>query len=181
MEPTEPHVLGVDAAAAAAALAWVEHLRQGDIKGLWPSTSHDYRLALTQWWMTANPNVWDDPAVEGQLRDDAAEEVSTGHRPLFHHLRRVLARDLRNSLSALGDHVLLPGTAARLVSLNVELVALFVADDVPGGTFAPAATARVVSVAVTEEEGGWSVAGLNCVGVPGWPPTWLPVDASLGG
>jgi len=71
------------------------------------------------------------------------------------------------------------GTAARVVSPGVELIALFVADDVPDGSFAPGATARAVTVAVAQEAGQWLVAGLNCVAVPGWPPTWSPVTASL--
>lgn len=45
--------------------------------------------------------------------------------------------------------------------------------------FAPAATARSVTVAVAQEDGQWLVTGLNCVAVPGWPPTWPPVTANL--
>lgn len=66
MDAHEPHPLGVDAAAVGVALAWVERLREGDIGALWPRTSRDYRLALTQWWMTANPGVCDGPAVAGK-------------------------------------------------------------------------------------------------------------------
>ena len=99
--------------------------------------------------------------------------------PLFSHLRRVLARDLRASIADLADLALAPGTAARLVGPDIELVALFVEEDVPNGTFAPGTMARVETIAVTREAGDWLVAGLNCVAVPGWPPTWSPVDASL--
>lgn len=180
MEPSESHPLGVDHAAAIAALAWVEHLRRGEIDALWPSTSHDYRLALTQWWLTANPNVWDHPALLGRSRDEAAEEISTGDHLLFHDLRRVLARDLRASLADLDDLALAAGTAPRLVSPDVEVIALFVADDVPGGSFAPGTSARAVAVAVRRERAQWLVAGLNCLATPGWPPTWAPVNASLG-
>jgi len=175
----EPHQLGVDPAAVRVALAWVERLREGDIGALWSRTSPDYRLALTQWWVTANPGVCDDPAVVGQPRDIIAEEVSTGHHPLFDHLRRFLARDLRASIADLENLELVAGTAARVVSPGVELIALFVADDVPDGSFAPGATVRAVTVAVVQEAGRWLVAGRNCVAAPGWPPTWSPVTASL--
>lgn len=148
MDAQEPHPPGVDPAAVGVALAWVERLQEGDIGALWTRTSHDYRLALTQWWMTANPGVCDDPAVAGESRDVVAEEISTGHHPLFDHLRRVLARDLRTSVADLEDLELAAGTAARVVSPGVELIALFVADDVPHGSFAPGATARAVAVAV---------------------------------
>jgi predicted N-acetyltransferase YhbS len=179
MDAQEPHPLGVDPAAVGVALAWVERLREGDIDALWSRTSHDYRLALTQWWVTANPGVCDDPAVAGKSRDVVAEEISTGHHPLFDHLRGVLARDLRASVADLEDLELAAGTAARVVSPGVELIALFVADDVPDGAFAPGATARAVTVAVAQEDGQWLVTGLNCVAVPGWPPTWSPGTANL--
>ncbi|MGC5585948.1 hypothetical protein [Ornithinimicrobium sp. W1665] len=130
--------------------------------------------------MLANPGVLEHPAAAGKTRDALAREISTGDHDLFIHLRRVLARDLRASLAYLGDLELAAGTAARVVSPGVELVALFVEEDVPGGSFAPGASARVVTVAV-EVDGGdeWKVAGLNCVAVPGWPPAWTKVDASL--
>src|SRR5438094_3089642 len=129
MTAPDSHLFGVDPTAAAVALAWVEYLRQGDIDGLWASTSHDYRLALTQWWMTANPAVSDDTTVNGRSRDAVAEDISTGHHPLFSHLRRVLARDLRASIADLADLALVPGTAPRLVGPGIELVALFVEED----------------------------------------------------
>jgi hypothetical protein len=47
--------------------------------------------------------VCDDPAVAGKPRDVVAEEISTGHHPLFDHLRGVLARDLRASIADLED------------------------------------------------------------------------------
>jgi len=34
-------------------------------------------------------------------------------------------------------------------------------------------------VAVAQEDGQWLVTGLNCVAVPGWPPTWSPVTAKI--
>ena len=179
MTAPDSHPFGVDPTAAAVALAWVEHLRQGDIDALWPATSHAYRLALTQWWMTANPAVSNDTTVKGRSREAVAEEISTGQHPLFSHLRRVLARDLRASIADLADLALAPGTAPRLVGPDIELVALFVEENVPEGTFAPGAIAQVVTIAVTREGGDWLVAGLNCVAVPGWPPTWSPVDANL--
>ena len=75
---------------------------------------------------------------------------------------------------------LVAGTVARMVSPGIELVALFVEEDVPGGSFTPGTSTRAVTVAVAEiRDGGWQVAGLNCLAVPGWPPTWPPVDASL--
>ncbi|MBA3294672.1 MAG: hypothetical protein H0T40_13305 [Geodermatophilaceae bacterium] len=117
--------------------------------------------------MTANPGVCDDPAVAGKSRDALAEEISTGHHPLFDHLRRDLARDLRTSVADLENLELSAGTAARVVSPGVELIALFVADDIPDGSFAPGATARAVTVAVAQEDGQWLVTGLNCVAVPG--------------
>jgi len=123
--------------------------------------------------------VCDDPAVAGKSRDIVAEEISTGHHPLFDHLRRVLARDLRASVADLENLELAAGTAARVVSPGVELIALFVADDVPDGSFTSGATARAVTVAVAQEDRQWLVTGLNCVAVPGWPPTWSPVTASL--
>lgn len=180
MDAQEPHPLGVDPAAVGVALAWVERLREGDIDALWSRTSHDYRLALTQWWATANPGVLNDPAVAGKSRDVVAEEISAGHHPLFEHLRGVLARDLRASVTDLEDLELAAGTAARVVSPGVELVVLFVAEDAPDGAFAPGATARAVTVAVALENGQWLVAGLNCVAAPGWPPTWSAVTANLG-
>ncbi len=152
---------------------------KGEIGALWSRTSLDYRLALTQWWVTANSGVCEDPAVAGESRDIVAEEISTGHHPLFDHLRRVLARDLRATVADLDNLKLAAGTAARVVSPGVELIALFVANGLPDGSFAPGATARAVTVAVAQEDGQWLVAGLNCVAVPGWPPTWSPVTASL--
>jgi hypothetical protein len=122
VDAQKPHPLGVDPAAVGVALAWVERLREGDIGALWSRTSHDYRLALTQWWVTANPGVCDDPAVAGKSRDVVAEEISTGHHPLFDHLRGVLARDLRASVADLEDLELAAGTAARVVSPGVELI-----------------------------------------------------------
>ncbi len=78
----------------------------------------------------------------------------------------------RGFRSDLENLELAAGTAARVVSPGVELIALFVADDVPDGSFAPGATARAVTVAVAQEDGQWLVTGLHCVAVPGWPPTW---------
>lgn len=179
MDEERFHQFGVDPAAVRVALDWVQHLRVGDISGMWARTSPDYRLALTQWWMTANPAVGDDPAGAGQSPDAIARQISTGHHPLFVHLRQVLARELRASIAELEDQELAAGTAARVVSPSVELVALFAAGDVDKSVFAPGATARVVTVAVTLESGQWLVAGLNCVAVPGWPPTWLPVTSTL--
>lgn len=179
MDTEEPHLEGVDPVAAGVAMHWVESLRHGDIDALWPSTSHDYRLALTQWWIVANPGVLEETTATGISRDAIAEEISTGEHFLFSSLRRVVARDLQASLTGLGDLELVPGSAARLLSPGVELVVLYVHDDVASGSLAPGASARGVTVSVTQDDGRWKVAGLNCFAVPGWPPVWSPVNPNL--
>lgn len=167
-----PH-FGVDPISVRVTLDWFAALRRGDIATLWPLTDRDYRLALTQWWITANSGAESHPAAGGGGRDAVALRISDGDHPLSVHLFRVLARDLCASIADLEDLEVLTGEAARPIGLDLEAVALFVADDVPDGVFAPGAQARASTVAVRRLGDDRLVAGINCVAVPGWPPTFL--------
>lgn len=153
----EAHDFGVDPAAVEVARTWIEALLDARLGEVWPKTDETYRLALTQWWMSANPGVQDDPAAGQGGRDDIARRICTGTHPFSEHLLRVVNRDLGEMISDFAGHELLVGTAGRPLAPDLEAVALFIADDLPDGVFAPGASARAVTIPVRTEvpNGSW--------------------------
>lgn len=172
--------MDVDPSSVALALKWHSALRAQDVATLWSLTDADYRLALTQWWMGLNPGVERDPSAGPGNRDSIAVRIAEGDHELSEQLLHVVGRDLAASLPWTSEAEVHVGTASRPIALDIEAVALFLATDVPDGRFEPGVPARSCVVTTRFSGDTRSVVGLNCIAVPGWPPRFDPLSASLG-
>lgn len=162
------------------ALVWVQAAGQDQIENVWPHMTPEFRLAMTQAWLTKNPRALDDPNAAASNRDELAAHLSE-ERPqhqLFAHLARVSLREIRNSYGRLDTDQLGPGLRPRPMGLDLELIRLFYLPDLDRDeagdyVFAPGARARAANVLLQRAGQGWAVAGVgNGLLRPGWPPRW---------
>lgn len=162
------------------AMDWVQAAGRDQVDFVWSQMAADFRLAMTQAWLSRNAAAVSDPSAAGFDRDSLAARLSapTPQHPLFQHLARVSLREIVNVFAGLDPDLLGAGTRPRPVGPNLELVRLFYLPDLDRDrdgnyVFAPGATARAVSVLVERTDSAWAVAGVgDGILHPGWPPTY---------
>lgn len=159
-------------------LNWVRGVGHDQIENVWPQMTPNFRLALAQGWIWANPDALDDGRAGGMSRDELAQALAHSHptNSLFADLARVSMRDIRSSYDDLDVDQLGTSTRPRPVGPGLELVRLlYLADldhDGQGNyTWPDGGVARGVTVLIEHGTEGMAVAG-TADGVlrPGWPP-----------
>jgi hypothetical protein len=161
-------------------LQWIQSVGRNQVETVWPQMTPDFRLAMTQGWLTRNPAALSAPSAVGLDRDQLASilSVENPEHDLFTHLARVSMRDIRNAYGDLDVDQMGPGLRPRPIGANLELVRVFYLPDLGRDqqgnyVFAAGATARAATVLVERHGPDWAVAGVG-EGLlrPGWPPAY---------
>jgi hypothetical protein len=162
------------------ALQWIQATSHNQIEVVWPQMTRDFRLAMTQAWLSYNPAALQDPSVVGLTRDELASALAaeSPDHALFRNLAQVSLREIRNAYGNMDTDQLVPGLHPRAMGMDLEVVRLFYLPDldrdkVGDYIFAAGAVARSAPVWVRQTAPGWAVAGIG-EGLlhPGWPPTY---------
>ncbi|MBM3714193.1 MAG: hypothetical protein FJW64_00395 [Actinobacteria bacterium] len=158
-----------------AAFEWVSLLRAGDFMTAWATMTPTLRLALTQLWIVANPEVLDTVDDRDVLAAELAQP--TPDHALWTDLSRDTEREIRKvTTDPVGDRKLGLASTHRPLSPGLEIARLVPLDqlDQPNGqaVWLPEQTVHSVTLIMQWGEHGWSVAGLaDHLYTPGWPPT----------
>lgn len=162
------------------ALNWIQAVGRDEIEVVWRAMTSDFRLAMAQAWLTANPVAFGDPSASDLTRDELAAALATEDPDhwLFPDLARVSLREIKNTYGNLDTSKLGPGLRPRPMGPDLEVVRLFYLpdldkDDAGNYTFAAEATVRTASVWVQRSGSWWAIAGVgDGLLRPGWPPNY---------
>ncbi len=156
------------------ALAWLKTVNC-DHPYAWALLTPDFRTALAQQWIIANPAVMDLPIVAGMSRDNLAHSLSAESptSELFPQLLAVSCRTLRTANRNADLKMFVPSHRPRPIGPGLELILLYHSDDLTEElVFEAGHTARMLAVLFADTPAGWRVAGLGSLPRPGWPPTF---------
>lgn len=109
--------------AAYAAFQWVSLLRAGDFSTAWATMTPTLRLAITQLWITASPEILDTVDDRDLLAAELAQPPPS-HAP-WEDLSRVTEREIRRvTTDPVGDRELGLASTHRPLSPGLEIARL---------------------------------------------------------
>jgi hypothetical protein len=148
----------------AAALAWIQALREEDSRTIWRGLDHDFRLALVQRWMFDHPAALRVPTAIGTSRTALAAVLADqdSEHALWPQCAEVGAGIIRSEIGAVESADPHPDIGVRAVGRSLQVVSL-----------------GPLLLAMRQTDSGWKVASVGSrVLRPGWPPEWAdrPVE-----